>query len=671
MTTNPPLKLIITLFFIVIIGYLLTLNPALFRNDSPETITGCVTLGVTHPPGYPLFNLIGRAFYPFEVGNPAFTYNFMAAIIASLGACLLFVNLWTLLSKILSPIEEDGYFTPKSIACFTAALSLAFSNGYWGNAIAAKGGIYIFQMVLELTFLLFFQKIIFEKKTNQLKLYFLLFLLSIGLINHWPSQALLIPAFLLVLVLQLKSCPKLHSLTALKSITTCLTFSLIILSLYLYLPLRSHLYPILNFDAPFTSDRFTNTILRTNYVKIETMASYQQTFLPSLIQKSVYISQHLSSEFHPFAYLFILLGVFGLIKINRNLTLFCLIFLLTTILINLFYLQVTPIEFWHMDDHLLSSNWILSLFLGIGISIFLNATTMVSLPLKKISPVIITALALFLAPLTFFQNFSANNQKNEFLYFGYGLTALKSLPKNSLYFAESDYDYFSALYLRTVLNKRSDIHLFLALFLNKPFERNLLAKTDPVLLLSNLTPTGQSLLFDLIQNNYKTRPIYSTFSGVGFSELYLKDFKYMRFEPSGILTHIIQENNPNFRNASYGQLKLFWDEYLQFEIENPSLTQGLLRQACASPYLNEAQYEKLHGNLSHWDWYYSKAIDLISEPSWLAQTWFDRAEGDNLSGNNLEALQSYQIAAYCFALLGQMDKAKTALDKAKILSSTN
>ena len=673
MKTSTPLKLIIPVFMIAICGYLATLNPALFRNDSPETITGCVTLCVTHPPGYPLFNLMGKCFNVFAVGNPAFTYNFIASLLASVGASLLCINLWVLLSNMELLRSPLNTFPPvKYIACFTAALSFAFSNGYWGNAIAAKGGIYVFQITLELSLLLFFQTAVFKEKIGLFEFYFLMFLFFVGCLNHWPSQVLLIPAFFLFFIFQIRHFPKLTPHASLKITATCLTLLFTTLSVYLYLPLRAHLYPVLNFDAPYTWDRLKRSIFRGDYTKTEIMSSRSAMFLHELSQKSIYISQHLFSEFYIFAYFFMLIGVFPLNKTNKKLTLFFLFLLLTIILTNLFYLQVTPIEFWHMDDHLLSSNWILGMLMGIGIHTFFNLLASFKRPnIKKILQT--TSLILFLSfiPLTFAQNFSTNNQKDEFLYYGYGVTALKSLPKNSLYFAESDYDCFSTLYLKTVLNKRPDVHLLLSLFIDKPYERTLILKTDPTLLNRTPNETKNSVLFDLIKNNYKSHPIYCTFANVGFADLYLKNFKEMRLVPSGILTQVIQPKESITSGYLHETLKSFWDEYLEIECENPSPNQGLLRQACASPFLNAALYEKLHGNLTNWDWYYSKAVNLISEPSWLAQTWFARAEGNALFGNKLVAEKCYQIAAYYFAQLGQLQNAQVALEKAKILSLTS
>ena len=672
MKTSTPLKLIIPIFLITLCGYLVTLNPALFRNDTPETITGCITLGITHPPGYPLFNLIGKCFNTCLIGNPAFTYNFMASLLASIGACLLCVNLWMLFSKIESLNSfKISYPAAKHIACFTASFLLAFSNGYWGNAIAAKGGVYILQTILELIFLIFFQIVFFKESTTKTKPYFLFFLFLVGGLNHWPSQILLTPALLVIAFFEFQSHKKPKPFMSVKSISFYFALSITVLSVYLYLPLRSHLYPILNFDAPYTWHRFIGSILRTDYTKTELMDFHLKTYLEELNQKSIYISQHIFKEFHPSAYVFIVIGFFQLNKINKKATLFYLLLFLTLILINLFYLQVNPIEFWHMDDHLLSSNWILALFIGLGIYTSFNETKRFQRRrLKKNAPIILSVLFSLLIPFTFIQNFSENNQKNQLLYYGYGLTALKSLPKHSVYFSESDYDCFSTLYLKTILNKRPDLHLLMSVFLDKPYERELILKTDRNLLSVDSYKSKNSVLFDLIQNNYKLHPIYCTFANAGFSELYLKTFKKMKLAPSGILTHVIQTNKLMISEPLYEPLKSFWDQYLGPEIENPSPNQGLLRQACASPYLNAALYEKLNGHWEHWDWYYSKAVDLISEPTWLAQTWLARAEGDAYSGNNLEAEKNYNVAAYYFIQLGQSQNAQMALKKAKNLSST-
>src|SRR5438477_1620300 len=64
--------------------YLRTLCPTVYLGDSGEIATAIVTGGVIHPPGYPLFSLLGRAAVgclPF--GEPAFR---MGCLVAAAGA---------------------------------------------------------------------------------------------------------------------------------------------------------------------------------------------------------------------------------------------------------------------------------------------------------------------------------------------------------------------------------------------------------------------------------------------------------------------------------------------------------------------------------------------------------------------------------------------------------
>src|SRR5580693_8768819 len=64
------------------------LNPTFYADDSPETITACVTLGIPHPPGYPLFTLIGHFFSLLPLAHYPFRVNLFSASLAA-AVCLL------------------------------------------------------------------------------------------------------------------------------------------------------------------------------------------------------------------------------------------------------------------------------------------------------------------------------------------------------------------------------------------------------------------------------------------------------------------------------------------------------------------------------------------------------------------------------------------------------
>ena len=60
--------------------YTLTLFPDLAGGDSGELTTAVATGGVIHPPGYPLYALLGKLFVHLPHGSIAWRMNFLSAV---------------------------------------------------------------------------------------------------------------------------------------------------------------------------------------------------------------------------------------------------------------------------------------------------------------------------------------------------------------------------------------------------------------------------------------------------------------------------------------------------------------------------------------------------------------------------------------------------------------
>lgn len=103
--------------------YALTLCRTVFWYDSAELVTAAVTLGITHPPGYPLYTLLGHAFtwLPFA---PATAVNLMSASFAALSVGLLF----------LVGRQLGLHRGPAAIG----AATLGASRLFWSNAVLAE-----------------------------------------------------------------------------------------------------------------------------------------------------------------------------------------------------------------------------------------------------------------------------------------------------------------------------------------------------------------------------------------------------------------------------------------------------------------------------------------------------------------------------------------------------
>ena len=70
--------------------YLLTLCPVVFWYDSAEYVTAAVTLGIPHPPGYPLYTLLGHVFTWLPLDS-ALAVNGMSATFAALAVSLTYL----------------------------------------------------------------------------------------------------------------------------------------------------------------------------------------------------------------------------------------------------------------------------------------------------------------------------------------------------------------------------------------------------------------------------------------------------------------------------------------------------------------------------------------------------------------------------------------------------
>jgi hypothetical protein len=104
--------------------YLKTLAPGVYGFDSAELATGVFTQGIVHPPGYPLYLLIGKLFILLPFGDVAYRLNLMSAFFASLTVVILF---W---------IIEN--ITGNFFAAWVSALLFAVSNYFWQMALITE-----------------------------------------------------------------------------------------------------------------------------------------------------------------------------------------------------------------------------------------------------------------------------------------------------------------------------------------------------------------------------------------------------------------------------------------------------------------------------------------------------------------------------------------------------
>ena len=128
-------------FLIAAIVYLLTIEPTVSFWDCGEFITTSFKFEVGHPPGAPIFMIIGRFFTLF--GGPESAAKLINALSGLASAFTIMFLFWTIthLAKKLVSIKEEislGQTIAIIASGFVGALAYAFSDTFWFSAVEGE-----------------------------------------------------------------------------------------------------------------------------------------------------------------------------------------------------------------------------------------------------------------------------------------------------------------------------------------------------------------------------------------------------------------------------------------------------------------------------------------------------------------------------------------------------
>jgi hypothetical protein len=131
------------LFVVSAIVYLLTLEPTVSFWDCGEFILSAFKLQVGHPPGAPLFLMIGRIATLFAGGDTskvAVTMNILSALCSAFAIMFLF---WTITHLVRKVFMKDNALESKHIPAIIGsgiigALAYTFSDTFWFSAVEGE-----------------------------------------------------------------------------------------------------------------------------------------------------------------------------------------------------------------------------------------------------------------------------------------------------------------------------------------------------------------------------------------------------------------------------------------------------------------------------------------------------------------------------------------------------
>lgn len=150
-------------FLISLTTYWLTVEPTASFWDAGEYIATAANLEVGHPPGAPLYQMLGAFFATFapEASNIALLVNMMSGLASAFTILFMFWSIVLLLQKITGPVT--GLTSSKKVAILGSALvgSLAFTftDSFWFNAVEAE----VYAMAACMMSILFYLGLLWER----------------------------------------------------------------------------------------------------------------------------------------------------------------------------------------------------------------------------------------------------------------------------------------------------------------------------------------------------------------------------------------------------------------------------------------------------------------------------------------------------------------------------
>ena len=240
-------------FAIALFVYLLTLEPTVSLWDCGEFIASAYKLQVGHPPGAPLFMILGRVFSLFtsDTGKVAMMINAVSAFASAFTILFLFWTISHLLKKVYFNASSKASTANMIIVLggsFVGAMAYTFSDTFWFSAV--EGEVYATSSLFTaLVFwaILKWENVADERGANR---WLILIAYLIGLsIGVHLLNLLAIPA--IVLVYYFKKSPKVTR----KGILKALGVSVVILLLIMY-----GIIPGIVKVATVVEKFFTNTV---------------------------------------------------------------------------------------------------------------------------------------------------------------------------------------------------------------------------------------------------------------------------------------------------------------------------------------------------------------------------------------------------------------------------
>ncbi len=385
--------------------------------DSGEMVSLLTTLSVAHPPGYPVYTLVGHVATWIPLGNVAYRTNLFSAFCAALALVFLFYGLL----RVLDPLPS-----------LIAAVAFGFSNPFWELATVSE----------MYTFGIFWFCFVLWAVLSKQKVPFIGFLLALGL-GIRMDLMLVIPILLLTFWMTRKSEIRFGVSTL---------FFFIGLCVFSYLLIRSRQNPVIDWGNPDTLLAVINSMTRKSYSGTLDLLSLSYQRGENFPVNMRLYATHLFKAFGLWGCLAMGIGAWHLYKRDRALTVFLGGILVVTGPLFLFLANMPP------NPHALAiveaayplPDLMCAIAIGFGLQWFMGWIRW-----KRIAAVCLAFL--------FFSNsmwgYSRADKRDNFYLRDYVENVFRSAPRNAVVVFHKDVQLFALWEAQLVERRRPDISL--------------------------------------------------------------------------------------------------------------------------------------------------------------------------------------------------------------------
>ena len=411
-------------------------STSFYGGDAGDLVTAAITGSTAHPPGYPLYSLLGYILSFIPISTPAWRVGLLSSLAAA--------GTLTVVYYIIVKITKD------KLPSIIAAATLGSTYLFWLYGIVPE----VFALNALLMSLLLYISFWFSEEPTVKKLYGIAVLIGLGLAHH-HIIVFSLPAVFYFLWQQRKFAQH----TTWKQKGTMIGFLFLGILPYSWAIIAGLRTAPLTWSDPVTVENFLRLVSRADYGSFQSGTTFGQNIQTRLLQWPAMFDLYVQD----FTYFGLALFLIGIVSMFRKARTACLGFILGFVFTGPLYffyasyLFTTAFHIATAERFLIPSYVFIIVFIGYGMHAILEAA-------RKRSKVVqwIVMLMIVLLPLSLLYT---NYPKLSILKYDqtgeqFGRDLLDSIEPDGIFMVQGDHPVFNTQYVHYAEGYRPDVSCY-------------------------------------------------------------------------------------------------------------------------------------------------------------------------------------------------------------------